>query len=148
MSPERVRNMLNKLPPFPADKIPEEDIDAFQVKGTIGWNYLTQQLLNGSDVLDEKVQQLLTEKEERQKRKQRAQSQATIKSVTSTIEHDTIQKEETNRLNSPPRSRDTTSKINPIRIGGHHAHEKAHEMEAHKAAVQRRTVLKSKAQDR
>ena len=33
VSPERVRNILNKLPPFAADTIPTEDIESFQIKG-------------------------------------------------------------------------------------------------------------------
>lgn len=41
ISPERIRRILNKLPPFPTDVIPGEDIDSFQKKGLIGWNYLT-----------------------------------------------------------------------------------------------------------
>lgn len=65
ISPEKVRNMMNKLPPFPSDCIPTDDIDSFQKKGTIGWNYLTQQLLNGSAIIEEKLDQLKEEKEER-----------------------------------------------------------------------------------
>jgi hypothetical protein len=33
VSPERVRNILAKLPPFAADVIPTEDIESFQIKG-------------------------------------------------------------------------------------------------------------------
>ena len=29
ISPEKIRNILNKLPPFPADVIPTDDIDSF-----------------------------------------------------------------------------------------------------------------------
>jgi hypothetical protein len=42
ISPERINKILNKLPPFPTDMIPEEDIESFSKKGFIGWNYLTQ----------------------------------------------------------------------------------------------------------
>ena len=41
VSPERVLHEMKKFPPFLADSIPEEDIDKFQQKGALGWNYLT-----------------------------------------------------------------------------------------------------------
>ena len=50
------------MPPFSGDAIPEEDINSFQVKGLIGWNYITNQLLNGS-ALDDKLEAMKAEKE-------------------------------------------------------------------------------------
>jgi len=40
--------MLKALPPFKADDIPQADIDDFQKKGLMGWNYLTGQIFNSS----------------------------------------------------------------------------------------------------
>jgi hypothetical protein len=38
--------MLKKLPPFRHDEYPEEDLEYFQQKSDIGWNYLTSNILN------------------------------------------------------------------------------------------------------
>lgn len=56
------------MPPFSGDAIPEEDINSFQVKGLIGWNYITNQLLNGS-ALDDKLEAMKAEKESIKNRK-------------------------------------------------------------------------------
>ena len=45
LSPERINSILKKFPPFVSDAIPEEDIDTFQKKGEIGWNFLTHSIL-------------------------------------------------------------------------------------------------------
>jgi hypothetical protein len=56
------------LPPFEGDAIPEEDIDSFQMKGLIGWNYITNQLLNSS-IIEEKLEAMKEEKETIQNRR-------------------------------------------------------------------------------
>ena len=48
-SPERINNIMKKLPPFINDNIPAEDIKQFQKKGLIGWGFLTSQVLNISE---------------------------------------------------------------------------------------------------
>ena len=42
VSPERIQQAMKKYPPFLADTIPEEEIETFSKKGTLGWTYLTQ----------------------------------------------------------------------------------------------------------
>ena len=46
ISPERINKMVKKLPPFRHDEYPEEDLEYFQQKSDIGWNYLTSNILN------------------------------------------------------------------------------------------------------
>jgi len=41
VSPERIQQAMKKYPPFLADTIPEEEIETFSKKGTLGWTYLT-----------------------------------------------------------------------------------------------------------
>lgn len=48
-SPERINNIMKKLPPFINDNIPADDITQFQKKGLIGWGFLTTQVLNISE---------------------------------------------------------------------------------------------------
>jgi len=42
---------MKNYPTFKADMIPEDRIDNFQKKGEIGWVYLTQQILQGSEAI-------------------------------------------------------------------------------------------------
>ena len=51
VSPERIHRMLKALPPFKSDDIPQADIDDFQKKGLMGWNYLTWHIFNSNKLV-------------------------------------------------------------------------------------------------
>ena len=57
VSPLKIKEIVKKLPPFVNDDIQQEDIDNFSKIGTIGWSYVTSQILNDTAVT-EKISQL------------------------------------------------------------------------------------------
>ena len=67
---------MKKFPPFLADCIPEEDIEKFQKKGTLGWTYLTQQIFSENTAIEQKFNQLMKEMENMKKRKEYQDRQA------------------------------------------------------------------------
>ena len=52
MSPLKIKEIVKKLPPFVSDDIQQEDIDNFSKIGTIGWNYVTSQILNDTAITE------------------------------------------------------------------------------------------------
>lgn len=70
-SPERINKLLKKYPPFQQDNVLEEDIMSFQKKGEIGWNFITNQVLQGQQ-FEEKIQEMQADKERKRLQVQRA----------------------------------------------------------------------------
>ena len=56
---------MKKLPPFQHDVIAEEDIDFFDRKSAIGWDYLTQGLMNKNNIIHTRIDKIMVEKEKR-----------------------------------------------------------------------------------
>lgn len=65
--------MVKKLPPFANDQIQQSDIENFSKIGTIGWSYITTQILN-EGALTAKISELRTKKEHQMQMNQKKKS--------------------------------------------------------------------------
>ena len=69
----KIKEMVKKLPPFANDEIQQSDIENFAKIGTIGWSYITTQILN-EGALTDKISELRTRKENQMQMNQKKKS--------------------------------------------------------------------------
>ena len=87
---------MRKMPPFGHDVVTNEEIDFFEKKSGIGWDYMTHSLMNKNNQIHGRINKMLAEKDKREKHKnlisqQNGKTKKKLTEVEPTIEEKSLQ---------------------------------------------------------
>lgn len=114
-SPERVIKLMKKNPPFSGENMTQRELDTFNLKGKLGWQYLSRHILSNSKALHRKLEQNKKGKARSHIRRRREQlmkwTTNTLKRQATLFNSTTLMSPNTSSLSSAEKKR---SKKSPI----------------------------------